>query len=73
MKILIKFDYENKTYYVYQEDNEIKYGTNEDMKNVSLEDENIIKKVLPADLEVLFLWVSLCIIRWRSMHLYLIK
>ena len=44
MKILIKFDYENKTYYVYQEDNEIKYGTNEDMKNVSLEDENIIKK-----------------------------
>ena len=23
MKILIKFDYENKTYYVYQEDNEI--------------------------------------------------
>ena len=46
MKILIKFDYENKTYYVYQEDNEIKYGTNEDMKNVSLEDENIIKKVI---------------------------
>ena len=44
MKILIKFDYENKTYYVYQENNEIKYGTNEDMKNVSLEDENIIKK-----------------------------
>ena len=28
MKILIKFDYENKTYYVYQEDSEIKYGTN---------------------------------------------
>ena len=46
MKILIKFDYENKTYYVYQENNEIKYGTNEDMKNVSLEDENIIKKVI---------------------------
>ena len=46
MKILIKFDYENKTYYMYQEDNEIKYGTNEDMKNVSLEDENIIKKVI---------------------------
>lgn len=46
MKILIKFDYENKTYYVYQEDNEIKYGTNEDMKNISLEDKDIIKRVI---------------------------
>ena len=46
MKILIKFDYENKTYYVYQEDSEIKYGTNEDMKNVSLEDENIKAKIV---------------------------
>ena len=46
MKILIKFDYENKTYYVYQEDNSIKYGTSENMKYISDSDKNIIIDII---------------------------
>lgn len=46
MKILIKFDYENKTYYVYQEDNSIKYGTSENIKYISDSDKNVIIDVI---------------------------
>ncbi len=46
MKILIKFDYENKTYYVYEEDNSIKYGTSENMKYISNSDKNVIIDVI---------------------------
>ena len=46
MKILIKFDYENKTYYVYQEDNSIKYGTSENIKYISDSDKNVIIYVI---------------------------
>lgn len=46
MKVLIKFDYNSKTYYVYQEDNEIKYGTSDDMNNISNKDKEVIIRVI---------------------------
>ena len=46
MKVLIKFDYENKTYYVYQVDKSIKYGTSDNMNSISTADKNIINEVL---------------------------
>lgn len=46
MKVLIKFDYENKTYYVYQVGKSIKYGTSDDIYSISATDKNIINEVL---------------------------
>ncbi len=46
MKVLIKFDYENKTYYVYQVGKNIKYGTSDDIYSISATDKNIINEVL---------------------------